>query len=115
LSRTSRHCSPGATGNGGFKGLAGRFSRRNLLAFEAGIPLDIRFARRDGRGRVDAKADLRHVPAAPEMNELMQRCLSGAANAQEAVRFGELWQDRVRRILLEHGDDPAVFVLRREG
>lgn len=103
----------GAAGPGGFKGLAGRFDRRQLLRFGADIPLEIRYTRNDGGGQVDAATDLRQVPADPETGRLLQLCLSGEANAEEMRNFGVLWQDRVRRILLDHADDPAVFTLRR--
>lgn len=102
----------GATTDTGFKGLAGRFDRRSLMAFDAEQSLDIRFTRKDSGASVDAMARLRDVPADPQMAPLMQRCLAGEADAGEAQRFRDLWQDRVRRVLLEHGDDPEVFVIR---
>lgn len=102
----------GAAGEGGFKGIAGRFDRRNLLAFGADVPARIRFTRLDSGAAVDAEADLARVPGDPATMPLLQRCLSGGASAEDARRFGELWQDRVRRILLEHGDDDAVFTVR---
>ncbi len=102
----------GAAGEGGFKGLAGRFARCGLLAFDADIPLEIRFRRRDTGAAVDAAADLRGVPGDPALQELMGRALAGVASPAEAVRLGQLWQDRVRRLLLKHGDDPSVFILR---
>jgi hypothetical protein len=37
--------------------------------------------------------------------------MRGEADAAQARRFGELWQQRVARILLEHWDDPEVFHL----
>lgn len=102
----------GATTDTGFKGLAGRFDRRGLLDFDARQPLDLRFTRLDTGAAVDAVAHLREVSADPRMAPLMQACLSGHASPAEARQFGELWQARVRRVLLEHGDDPAVFVVR---
>ena len=102
----------GATTDTGFKGLAGRFDRRDLLAFDAEQPLDIRFTRKDSGAAVDAMARLRDVPADPQMAPLMQRCLAGDASADEAQRFRVLWQDRVRRVLLEHATDPDIFVIR---
>ena len=102
----------GATTDTGFKGLAGRFDRRGLLDFDARQPLDLRFTRLDTGAAVDAVAHLREVPADPRMAPLMQACLAGHASPAEARQFGELWQARVRRVLLEHGDDPAVFVVR---
>jgi hypothetical protein len=105
----------GATTDTGFKGLAGRFDRRNLLGFEAELPLDIRYTRIDTGAQVDAAARLSHVPADPAMQALMPRCLTGAASSEEARHFARMWQDRVRRVLLEHGTDPQVFVIRRMG
>ena len=102
----------GASTDTGFKGLAGRFDRRQLLAFDSELPLDIRFTRIDNGAAVDAVAQLRHVPADPALAPLMQRCLAGVAGQDDARHFRSLWQDRVRRVLLEHGDDPEVFVVR---
>lgn len=45
----------------------------------------------------------------------MQRSLSGTAAADETRHFGARWQDRVRRILLDHGGNPEVLVVRRAG
>ena len=102
----------GGTTDSGFKGLAGRFDRRNLLAFEVSQPLGLRFTRVDTGSAVDAEAHLRLVPTDPRMAPLMQRSLSGVASPDEAQEFRALWQARVRRVLLEHGNDPAVFVIR---
>lgn len=102
----------GAAPETGFKGIAGRFVRRDRLAFGAQLPLEIRYIRTDTGAAVDGVADLRQVPADPAMPALMQRAMAGEASPEEAHRFGVLWQERVRRILVDHGDDPAVFVLR---
>jgi hypothetical protein len=51
------------------------------------------------------------VPGDPRAMQLMPRCVQGVASAQEREQFGAAWQDRVRRLLLEHADDPAVIVL----
>ena len=105
----------GAAHDTGFKGLAGQFVRRNLLFFTANVPLEIRFTRQDTGAQVDVAANVGQVPGNPEMSVLMQRGLGGEASADELQRFGALWQERVRRILLDHGDDPEVFVVRRVG
>jgi len=99
----------GAAHEGGFKGLGGRFVRRGLLDFAADLPLAMRFTRLDTGTAVDAQTDLSSVPADPEMPELLGRCLQAPADAELAARFGRLWQERVRRILIDHADDPAVF------
>ncbi len=102
----------GSAQDGGFKGIGGQFVRRNLQAF--GVhqqPRALRFTRSDTGAAVDAAAELSHVPPHPEMPELMRHCMRGEADAAQARRFGELWQQRVARILLEHWDDPEVFHL----
>ncbi len=102
----------GASLDSGFKGLAGRFDRRQLLTFNAAIPLEIRYTRIDNGSQVDAAANLRLVAGDPDMLTLMQHCLTGQADPEETLRFTAGWQDRVRRILLEHGDDKKVFLIR---
>ncbi len=101
----------GATVDTGFKGLAGRFDRRQLLAFGADLACDIRYTRVDNGAAVEARADLSRVPACPAMGPLMQKCLSGAATSAEAAEFRRLWQERVRSVLLDHGEDDEVFRL----
>ncbi|MCB1631143.1 MAG: hypothetical protein H7A12_10280 [Pseudomonadales bacterium] len=101
----------GAAGEGGFKGLAGRFERRDLLHFDAGIPASIRFERtRDGQA-VDADFHPEHIAAPARMRELLGRVVSGTASASEQHEFGVLWQERVRRILIDGVDDDALVVL----
>lgn len=102
----------GASGETGFKGIGGRFDRRELMLFEADVPLEMRFTRVDAGTAVDTAADLQRVPADASMLPLLKRCVVGAATREEAGRFGELWQDRVRRILLDHADDDDVFIVR---
>jgi hypothetical protein len=43
----------------------------------------------------------------------MGRALAGVATAPEREAFAEAWQDRVRRLLLEHADDPRVIQVER--
>lgn len=101
----------GAAGVAGFKGIAGRFSRRDLLAFDAAIAGEVRFTRVDSGARVTATLQLAGVPADPGMPALLQDLLAGTADAETARAFGALWQERVRRILIEHFDDPELVTL----
>jgi hypothetical protein len=104
----------GATHDTGFKGLAGHFDRRQLLFFNADVPLEIRFTRTDTGDNIDVAANWRTAVGNPDTATLM-RCLSEGASAEDMHRFAAAWQDQVRRILLEHGDDPEVFVVSRAG
>lgn len=100
----------GATADSGFRGLGGQFNRRDRLFF--GQPLaagDLRFTRLDTGTAVETAARLEHVPGDARIGALMPACLAGAASAAEAALFRSLWQDRVRRLLLDHADDPQVI------
>lgn len=102
----------GAMSDNGFKGLGGRFDRRKRLHFAVeGMQGEMRFTRLDTGQAVYVAANLHLVPASPRMPVLMASCLSGSATQAEANEFRQLWQARVRSILLEHGDDPAIFVV----
>lgn len=104
----------GAAGEEGFAGIAGRFARRGLLRFGAPIAGELRLARRDDGRAVEVTARLDRVPGDPRVRELMSRTLSGDADEATRDAFGALWQDRVRRLLLEHADDPDTIVVRPE-
>lgn len=99
----------GAADEGGFHGIGGEFQRSNRLAFNADISNEVRFTRLDNGKRVEVSADLSSVPMNPKVRELMGFCLDGEATEEEYLEFGQAWQDRVKRVLLEHADSPYVF------
>lgn len=102
----------GATNDTGFKGIGGHFDRRNLLFFGVDdIPGQLRFARTDSGAAITVSARLDRVPADPRMVPLLQRCLTGAATAEEVTLFQSLWQGRVRTLLVDHAEDPQVIVV----
>lgn len=101
----------GATGDSGFKGIGGQFDRRRLLAFGAPVAGQIRFTRLDTQESATASARLDRVSGDSRLRELMPRCLSGTATADEARLFQTLWQERVRKLLVDHADDPDVIVI----
>jgi hypothetical protein len=101
----------GAAGEGGFKGLGGKLARRNLLDYGVDLPAEVRMTRLDTGASVLLDYHPEMVPPSPEMAPLMARVVGGVADAAEHAEFGRLWQDRVRRILLEHGDDPGLVSL----
>lgn len=100
----------GAAGEGGFKGLAGRFGRQGLLRFDVPMAGEIRFTRLDSGESVA----LAHRPSAatrpPELPRLMEQAFAPQADAQARRAFADAWQGWVRRLLLEHADDAALFV-----
>ena len=102
----------GAAGEGGFKGLGGQHARRDLLQFGVGIEADARFTRVDTGATVLVDYHPEASPPSPEMPPLMARVIGGTASEAERAEFARLWQDRVRRILLQDADNPALVVLR---
>lgn len=102
----------GAAGEGGFKGLGGQHARRDLLKYGVAIEADARFTRIDTGAAVLVDYHPEATPPAPEMPPLMARVIGGVANEQEHAEFARLWQDRVRRILLQDADTPALVVVR---
>ncbi|GAB3649486.1 hypothetical protein GCM10028813_16170 [Ramlibacter alkalitolerans] len=101
----------GAAGEGGFHGIGGRFVRQGLLAYGAPIATQMRFTRLDTGTTVGVSADLRPVPGDPQAMELMPLCVRGVASPEQQEAFRAAWQDRVRRLLLQHADDPRVIVV----
>ena len=102
----------GATTDSGFHGLAGCFNRRDKLFFGQALKAgDLRFTRLDSSAAVEVRADLARVAGSARTGELMPLCLTGRASAAQTAEFRALWQDRVRRLLLDHADDAEVLVL----
>jgi hypothetical protein len=101
----------GAMSDNGFKGIGGRFDRRDRLMFAVEMQSEMRFTRLDSDQSVQVATNLQHVPASPRLSGLMAKCVANTATAAESAEFRELWQARVRSILLEHADDPKVFIL----
>lgn len=98
----------GAAAEGGFKGLGGRFARKDLLSY--GVPLagELRFTRTDTGAPVTANYQPARVPPSPAMRDLMRKSQMTDA---DRIEFGRLWQDRVKRILIDHFDDAALVLL----
>jgi hypothetical protein len=103
----------GAAGAGGFHGIGGRFDRRSLLAF--GVPALSRppRSRTDTGSAVSGSVRTERVPMDPRMRGLLQQCMTGAASREDEAQFRALWQDRVRRLLVDHQDDPQLVVVDR--
>jgi formylmethanofuran dehydrogenase subunit E len=102
----------GAAADNGFHGLAGQHVRRDLLHYAQGNVAGVRFARNDTGAAVEVIVDASSVPADPMMRPLMQLIFTEQADDAQRREFGRLWQDRVRRMLLLHADDPAVVQVR---
>jgi len=98
----------GATERSGFKGLGGKFARHSLMKFESDIDSSARFIRVDNGKAVDVYYNHQKVPGDPKMQPLMQKVMGGMASAEEKKEFGKLWQERVKKILIDFKDDEEV-------
>ena len=101
----------GAAGAGGFHGIGSRFDRRELIAYGAVVPAQVRVSRVDGAAAVSVSVRAERIPGDPRMRQLQPRCVTGSATPDEAAQFRALWQDRVKRLLVDHADDPEVVVI----
>lgn len=102
----------GAAGGSGFKGLGGRFSRAGLIRSRPDLMLTLRFTRLDTQAAVDVGMDLSALPAEPELDALVALFVSGKSTPEDERCLGLLWQRRVRELLLDHGRNRTVFIVR---
>ncbi len=102
----------GAAGEGGFKGLGGQHVRRGLLRFGIDGILGIAFTRVDTQLTVDCRLNLQTVPGDPQMVRLIPAIIHGDAEPADQQAFATLWQARVRAMLIDHADDPALVEVR---
>ncbi len=104
----------GAAPETGFSGIGPqhRFARRNLLRFGASIDGVMALRRGDDDRGVVLDLNAGVVPPDPEMLKLFPTVVAGDASAEAVARFGELWQGRVERMLIDHADDPELVRVR---
>jgi hypothetical protein len=98
----------GAAGSGGFKGIGGRYERLDRLHFGVDISCTLALRRRDTGAVVGATLNASMVPVSPAARDLMQLVLTGRASPEDEAMFRWHWQHRVRRMLVEHFDDPEL-------
>jgi len=99
----------GATDVGGFHGLAGKFDRRQLLFYDADIEGEMAFERVDNGARVALSYNPSFILGHPQMGELLPLVASDRADVSQKALFGQLWQDRVKRILIDNKNDPRLL------
>ena len=90
----------GAGGEEGFKGIQGNFSRNNLIAYEQEMMGEVTLKRIDNNTSVSLRYDPSMIPGDQRLKPLMGKVLQGKTSYQEKMLFKELWQKRVKEILL---------------
>jgi hypothetical protein len=84
----------GAAAEGGFKGIAGRFVRRGLLAYGVALESDMRFTRLDNGASVEVNLDPA-PPASGALRQALGNALSAGAGESARRAFAQAWQARV--------------------
>ena len=104
----------GAAPETGFGGIGAhrRFTRRDLLHFDAPINGLLALKRCDNGRGVVLDLETAVVPAAAEMQILLPRVMAEQADEDEQARFAALWQARVEQMLVKHADDPDLVQIR---
>ena len=107
----------GASGATGFKGLGGKYSRRNKLFFdEKNLEFNtFIFQREDTHKTVKLTYNPQVIPGDARMNGLVPKVLKGSATKEEKEEFINIWQGNVRKILLEDGKHPGLFTVEELG
>lgn len=100
----------GAAGLGGFKGIGRNFRRQNLMYFSCAIEDEVSFERIDTGVTVQLAMHMNRVEADPRTGALLKNILTGVAAPHETSEFAALWQERVKRILIDHADDPELII-----
>ena len=98
----------GAAGGSGFKGIAGRYDRRNLLEFGAPIRGRMRFTRLDTQRAVEVDYHPERLPMPPHMKTLMANAITPNASEDARRALARRWQAWVKAILVDHCDDPLL-------
>ncbi len=101
----------GAANEGGFKGLGGRFARNNRLTYDQKIEGSVRLTRIDNGKSVGLDYNPSSIPGNPEQQILLQKIMQGSATDEEKARFGKLWQERVKKILLQKELWPQIVTI----
>ena len=90
----------GASGEEGFKGVQGKFSRNNQIAYGQPMAGEVTLRRRDNHTSVSLSYDPSCIQGDERIKPLMGKVLQGNASEKEANLFKALWQERVKKILL---------------
>ena len=99
----------GATDKSGFKGIGGKFARHSLMHFNTPINSNARFSRIDTGKSVEIFYNPSIISANPQMMPLMQKSMQGIASDEEKKSFGQMWQERVKKILCDNVDNEELI------
>ena len=104
----------GASDAGGFKGIQGNFSRDNLITFDVPMEGEVKLTRLDTEESVTLSYNPSSVLPDAMMQPLMGKSLKGLASDEERKQFGELWQQRVEKILLSTELHSSMITIKKD-
>ena len=99
----------GASDEKGFKGLGGNHARNGRLFFGAPIPKSLRLTRLDNGRYADIGYNPSVVPETALTDALKSRVMRDIATAEEARESGRIWQERVRKLLIDYGEKSEII------
>jgi len=79
------------------------------MSFNADITNSAKFTRIDTNKSVEVIYNPSVVPPSSKQQELMKLVLMQKATKEEQKEFGILWQDRVKKILIDNFDNKEVI------
>ena len=101
----------GAAGSGGFKGLAGQFSRNYLIEYGVDQSCQIIIERLDTSRRVGIDYHPQHVPSDPNVSHLLKKVIDQTSSVEETKLLHDLWNTRVSKLLIDEKDNLNIYAL----
>lgn len=100
----------GASGIGGFKGLAGQFSRNNLIHYGVQQKTQYCFKRKDNGKSVFVDYHPEFVSGDPRTSMLLGKILKNEVTAEETRLMHDLWNKRVEKLLVDEANNPEIYL-----
>lgn len=101
----------GAANAGGFKGLAGRFGRKDLLRFDVPMSGEIRFTRVDSGLSVEFARRGFPVPRSAAVSQLLHEALDPQASEDARRDFAKAWGEWVAQVIDPSGAAEWVEIM----
>lgn len=98
----------GSTEISGFHGLGGKYDRRGLLTYGADIRGEMALERIDTGTCIHLSYNPKIVVGDPMLQEWLGMILSDKANLEIEKSFRNGWQERVKSILIDYAEHPAL-------
>lgn len=102
----------GASDEGGFKGLMGQYHRNNLISFNQDFIGNLQLERLDTHQKVILEYHPEIVPGNPKSSILLEKILIQSATQEEKNDFAELWNLRLKKIMVDEFNNPNLIIMR---